>query len=68
MTITRKLALALLFAGSVGCSGGGAQVHQYVSTVSQGQELEDLKLALDQGAVTKSEYDRLQQKILSRKY
>jgi hypothetical protein len=49
-----------------GCSGGGAEVHQYISTVSKGKELEDLKRALDAGAINQSEYSRLQAAILRR--
>jgi len=70
MTMIRMLAAALLAAASLalaGCSGGGADVQQYVSTVSQGQELTDLKRALDEGAINQSEYDRLRQKVLSRR-
>ena len=70
MTLNRKLALALLLVGStafVGC-GGGAEVNQHVSSVSQGQELEDLKKALDQGAIDQQNYDKLQKQILKRGY
>lgn len=65
------LVLAALFAGATsfaGCRGGGANVQQNVTTVSQGQELEDLKRALDQGAITQDEYEKLQKKILKRGY
>ena len=48
------------------CSGGGAEVHQYISTVSKGKELEDLKRALDAGAINQSEYSRLQAAIMRR--
>jgi hypothetical protein len=71
MRITRILALAILVGvggGLGGCFGGGADVEQHVSTVSQGQELADLKRALDEGAITQQEYDKLHQKILSRRY
>jgi hypothetical protein len=50
-----------------GCFGGGADVENQVSTVSQGKELTDLKLALDMGAISADEYDRLRKKILSRR-
>ena len=71
MRTNRRLALAVLFSSAVmlaGCSGGGAKVQQSVTTVSQGQELEDLKRALDQGAINQSEYEQLQKKILKRRY
>jgi hypothetical protein len=60
----------LLLVGSttlVGC-GGGAEVNQHVSSVSQGQELEDLKKALDQGAIDQQNYEKLQKQILKRGY
>jgi hypothetical protein len=53
--------------GCVGC-GGGAQVNQHLSTLSQGQELEDLKKALDQFAINHANYEKLQKKILKREY
>ena len=70
MRSNRKLAVALLVISSaafVGC-GGGAEVNQHVSSVSQGQELEDLKKALDQGAIDPQNYEKLQKKILKRGY
>jgi hypothetical protein len=70
MRLNRKLAVALLLvstAAFVGC-GGGAEVNQHVSSVSQGQELEDLKRALDQGAIDQQNYQKLQKKILERDY
>ena len=70
MRFNRKVAVALLLVGStafVGC-GGGAEVNQHVSTVSQGQELEDLKKALDQGAIDQKNYEKLQKVILKRGY
>ena len=70
MKVDRKLALAMLLVGSVtfvGC-GGGAEVNHHMSTVSQGQELEDLKKALDQGAIDQANYEKLQKKILKRGY
>jgi hypothetical protein len=51
-----------------GCFGGGADVVQNVSTVSQGQQLADLKRALDEGAVTQQEYDRLRAKLVKGSY
>ncbi|MBE9607952.1 hypothetical protein [Chitinilyticum piscinae] len=40
---------------------------QGVTTVSKGQELVDLKRALDEGAISQQEYDKLQTIILKRK-
>jgi hypothetical protein len=70
MRSNRKLAVALMLIAStafVGC-GGGAEVNQHVSSVSQGQELEDLKRALDQGAIDQQNYEKLQKQILKRGY
>ena len=70
MKSNRMLAIALLVVGPigfVGC-GGGAEVNQHVTTVSQGKELEDLKRALDLGAVDEKDYEKLQKVILKRGY
>ncbi len=70
MRSNRILAIAMLAVSSatfVGC-GGGAEVNQHVSSVSQGQELDDLKRALDQGAIDQTNYEKLQKKILKRGY
>lgn len=64
----RSLLLCVLVVlGLVGCGGGDTYVKvQGTTTVSQGQELTDLKRALDEGAVSQSDYDRLRAKILKR--
>jgi hypothetical protein len=49
-----------------GCGGGGADVHSTVNSVSTGQQLMDLKRALDAGAMTKSEYEQEREKILEK--
>jgi hypothetical protein len=49
-----------------GCGGGGAKVHSEVTTVTTGQQLIDLKNALDSGAMSKDEYDRERRKVLSK--
>jgi len=70
MKSNRKLVFALVLASAVtltGC-GGGAQVDQHSTSISQGQELTDLKRALDAGAIDQTDYDKLQKKILSRGY
>ena len=67
--MSRMILVAMVLLGSVTVTGcGGADVNQHVSTVSQGQQLEDLKKALDQGAITQDEYQELQKKILKRGY
>jgi uncharacterized membrane protein len=49
-----------------GCGGGGAEVRSEVTSVTTGQQLMDLKKALDIGAMTKDEYDREREKILDK--
>lgn len=58
------LGLALALAG---CFGGGAKVDQSITTVSKGKELEDLKRALDEGAINQKEYEALRAKVMKRK-
>lgn len=36
------------------------------TTISRGQELTDLKRALDEGAISRRDYDKLREKILRR--
>jgi uncharacterized membrane protein len=63
----RTLLAAILFAGArAGCGGGGAEARTELTTVSQGQELLDLKKAYDSGAITKDEYERVRSKILNK--
>lgn len=68
MTMSRTVLGAWVIAAALvaGCGGGGAEVRSEVTTVSQGQELMDLKKAYESGAITKDEYDRLRQKALQR--
>ena len=48
------------------CGGGGAKTETQVqnTTVSQGQQLIDLKSALDAGAISQKEYEDQRKKIL----
>ena len=69
--IDRKTLIAFIAAIGLGlplaaCSGGGAEVKSEVKTTTTGQELTDLKKALDSGAITQEEYERERKKILSR--
>jgi hypothetical protein len=69
MRTNRTILIATLLLGSVAVTAcGGADVNQHVTSVSQGQQLEDLKKALDQGAINEDEYKKLQTKILKRGY
>jgi hypothetical protein len=70
MRIVRNVAAALalgLTLAVTGCFGGGAKVDQSITTVSKGKELEDLKRALDEGAINQKEYDRLRERVMKRK-
>jgi hypothetical protein len=57
------VAIALTLAS---CGGGGSKSTTSVenTTVSKGQQLMDLKKALDTGAISKSDYDSQREKIL----
>jgi hypothetical protein len=57
----------LLLFGLAACGGGGAEVRSDISTTTTGQQLIDLKKALDSGAMTQQEYEKERQKILDRK-
>lgn len=62
------LSAALLAAlGVSACSGGGAEVRSEITTTTTGQQLLDLKKAYDAGAMSKEEYERERQRILSNK-
>jgi hypothetical protein len=50
-----------------GCSGGGADVQSDIRTTTVGQELNDLKKAYDNGAISQAEYEKQRQMILNRK-
>ena len=56
----------LLLLGIAACGGGGAEVRSEVSTTTTGQQLIDLKKALDSGALTQQEYGKERQKILDK--
>jgi hypothetical protein len=47
-----------------GCGGGGASVESQISTTTKGQQLIDLKKALDSGAIDQKEYEMLRKKVL----
>lgn len=56
----------LVVAGLSACGGGNVVKVEQSTQISKGWELKDLKKALDKGAVTPEEYERLRQKILKR--
>ena len=43
------------------------EIH-YNNNISKGQELQDLKKALDTGAINQDEYDLMKEKIINDKY
>ena len=49
-----------------GCGGDTYVKVQGTTTISKGQELADLQRALDEGALDRSDYDLLRQRILAR--
>jgi hypothetical protein len=67
MSLAKKLALltvcGILLLGAGACGGGGAEVRSEVSTTTTGQQLLDLKKALDSGAMTQQEYEKERKKI-----
>lgn len=70
MIAIRTVARTLLVVGGLAllgaCAGGGADSETNVKTTTQGQELLDLKAALDAGAINQEEYDEQREKILDR--
>ena len=50
----------------VAACGSGAEITRQVTTTTTGQQLIDLKKALDSGAITKEEYEKERKKILDR--
>lgn len=49
------------------CGGGGAEIKSEITTTTKGQQLLDLKKALDAGAMTKDEYERERVKVINAK-
>ncbi len=50
-----------------GCFGGDTNVKvEGATTVSKGQELQDLQTALQMGAISQGEYESLRSKIMKR--
>jgi hypothetical protein len=56
--------LAALVLGLAGCGGGDQEVRSEITTTTKGQQLMDLKKALDAGALNQEEYERERQRIL----
>ena len=62
MQIFKIVFTSLLLGTLAACGGGGAKVNN--TTVSEGQQLIDLKKALDLGVITEGEYEAKRKKIL----
>jgi hypothetical protein len=60
--IVSVIALAPILGAA--CGGGGAKLQSDITTTTKGQQLLDLKKALDAGAINQREYDDLRKKIL----
>jgi hypothetical protein len=65
-TLVLLAVCGLLLFGVAACGGGGAEVRSEVTTTTTGQQLIDLKKALDSGAMTQQEYEKERKKILSK--
>lgn len=65
-TLMLLMLCGMLLVGVVACGGGGADVKSEVTTTTVGQQLMDLKKALDAGAITQTEYEKERKKILGR--
>jgi len=61
LSIVSVVALASILPG---CGGGGAKVESDISTTTKGQQLMDLKKALDSGAINQKEYEALRKKVI----
>lgn len=70
MTLPKTLGVlalcGLFLLGVAACGGGGADIKSEISTTTTGQQLIDLKKALDSGAITQQEYEKERKKILDR--
>jgi hypothetical protein len=56
--------IAALALGGIGLQGCGSSSKSAVKATTTGQELTDLKRALDEGVISKSEYERKREEIL----
>jgi hypothetical protein len=68
--VRTSVAAALVAAAVLALTGCGGDTYvkvQGTTTVSKGQELTDLQRALNEGAITQSEYDSLRERVLRRK-
>jgi hypothetical protein len=64
LRISGLLAAVALAAAVAGCGGGSAEVKSVTTTTTTGQQLIDLKKALDAGAITQDQFDKEKARIL----
>ncbi|HRE13727.1 MAG TPA: hypothetical protein PLD37_05975 [Usitatibacteraceae bacterium] len=64
----RLLAAAGLVLGLGACGGDTYVKVQGTTTISKGQELQDLQRAFQEGAISQREYDDLRARILKRSH
>jgi uncharacterized membrane protein len=64
--IVAAVIMSVLVLSLAGCGGGGAKLQSEINTTTTGQQLMDLKKALDAGAITQDEYDKQRKKILDK--
>jgi hypothetical protein len=65
-TVTKLLIALSMTAMLSACGGGGSTLQSEISTTTTGQQLIDLKKALDAGAINQSEYEKQRKKILEK--
>jgi starvation-inducible outer membrane lipoprotein len=65
MSISSKCLTAIALSLMLTACGSSPKLNTQVSTSTTGQQLIDLKSALDQGVITQSQYDRKKKEILS---
>ncbi len=64
------LAISLIMLVSISCATlnrAQGEIH-YNNNISKGKELQDLKKALDDGAINQEEYNLMKEKIINDKY
>jgi hypothetical protein len=64
--IVRAGLIFLVAAALSACGGDTVMKVEQPTQISKGWELKDLQKALDAGAVTRDEYERIRQKLLKR--
>ena len=64
LRISGLIAAVAMAAAVAACGGGTAEVKPVTSTTTTGQQLINLKKALDAGTITPDEYDKERARIL----